>query len=206
MIRSRKTGSITMISYLSSSFIYTKVTNMLLWFYADLKLGLLYTVIFVLVGIFFPEPTYSGPQNVTYFRGLQGLDEELERDKQVNWLVAFYTMWSPSCNNFAPTFSQLSASYHTDNLKFGKIDVGRYPDAGKKYHVSDSPVSKQLPTLILFKNGKEAIRRPTVDHTKKLQKFFFSEDNIRVTFDLNNLYEQSKNKSNEGKKNIKKDQ
>ena len=47
MIRTRKTGSVTMLSYLSSSFIYTKVTNMILWFYADLRMGLLYTVLFV---------------------------------------------------------------------------------------------------------------------------------------------------------------
>ena len=66
-------------------------------------------------------------------------------------------------------------SYHSEYLRFGKVDVGRYPDAGKKYHVSDSPVSRQLPTLILFQNGKETIRRPTVNSSKTLQKFFFSE-------------------------------
>ena len=71
-----------------------------------------------MVGILFPEPTYSGPQNVTYFRGLQGLEEELERDKQVNWLVAFYTMWSPSCNNFAPIFSQLSGRFDNNLFNF----------------------------------------------------------------------------------------
>lgn len=36
-----------MISYLSSSFIYAKVANMLLWFYADVRLGLVFSVIFV---------------------------------------------------------------------------------------------------------------------------------------------------------------
>ena len=77
-----------------------------------------YYYLFKVVGIFFPEPTYSGPQNVTYFRGLQGLEEELERDKQVNWLVAFYTMWSPSCNNFAPIFSQLSGRFDNNLFNF----------------------------------------------------------------------------------------
>ena len=56
-----------------------------------------------------PEPTYSGPENVTYFRGLQALEDELNQDRNVAWLVAFVTMWNPACNNFAPTFAQLSA-------------------------------------------------------------------------------------------------
>lgn len=47
MIRTRKTGSVTMINYLSSSFIYTKIANLILWFYADYRMGLIYGVIFV---------------------------------------------------------------------------------------------------------------------------------------------------------------
>lgn len=66
-------------------------------------------------------------------------------------------------------------SYDLDNLKFGKIDVGRYPEAAAKYHVNDSSLSKQLPTIILFKDGKEAVRRPMVDSKGKLVKFFFTE-------------------------------
>lgn len=193
MIRTRKTGSVTMLNYLTSSFVYTKVANLILWFYADIRMGLLYGVLFILVGLWLPEPTYSGPDKVTYFRTLAGLDEELSRDRRVTWLVAFYTAWNPACVNFAPVFAQLSVDYDLDNLKFGKIDVGRYPDAGKKFHVNDSSLSRQLPTIILFKEGKEAERRPNVDQTGKLIKFFFTEDNIKAGFDLNNLYRECKN-------------
>jgi hypothetical protein len=56
-----------------------------------------------------PEPTYSGPENVVYFRTAGGLEEELQRDKRITWLVVFYTVWNPSCTNFAPIFAQLSA-------------------------------------------------------------------------------------------------
>lgn len=45
MIRTRKAGSVTMIAYLSSSFLYTKTTNLLLWFYADVRYGLFFTAI-----------------------------------------------------------------------------------------------------------------------------------------------------------------
>lgn len=192
MIRTRKAGSVTMINYLSSSFIYTKVANLILWFYADFIMGIIYGIIFVLGGLLLPEPAYSGPDHVIYFRGASGLEEELNRDKKTTWIVAFITVWNPACVNFAPLFAQLSVEYNLDNLKFGKVDVGRYPDAGQKYHVNDSSLSKQLPTVILFKDGKEELRRPTIDSKGKLIKFTFSSENIKSSFDLNNLYQSCK--------------
>uniref|UniRef100_U5EX52 Putative thioredoxin-like protein n=1 Tax=Corethrella appendiculata TaxID=1370023 RepID=U5EX52_9DIPT len=192
MIRTRKTGSVTMINYLTASFMYTKVANLGLWFYSDIRLGLIYGALFILFGLLLPEPTYTGPENIVYFRQVNGLDEELEKNKTVNWLVVFYTVWNPACANFAPVFAQLSTEYNLPNLKFGKVDVGRFPEAGKKYHVSDSSLSRQLPTLILFRNGKEIVRRPYADSKGKLQKFFFSYDNVKAGFDLNNLYKDCK--------------
>lgn len=192
MIRTRKTGSVTMPMYLSSSFIYTKIANLILWSYADYRCGIVFAIIFILTAILIPEPTYKGPENVTYFRTQFGLDDELERDKRVAWLVAFYTVWNPACVNFAPIFSELSNDYHLDNLRFGKVDVGRFPETAKKHYISDSSLSRQLPTIICFKNGKEITRRPCADAKGKLQKFFFTKDNVKAAFDLNNLYKECK--------------
>lgn len=41
MLRTRKAGSVTMVNYLSSSFVYTKIANLILWFYADVRLVLM---------------------------------------------------------------------------------------------------------------------------------------------------------------------
>lgn len=187
VIRTRKTGSVTMVNYLASSFIYTKVANLLLWFYADVRLGIAYGAVMILLGLLLPEPAYTGPENVTYFRA-GGLDEELQRDKQIIWLVCFYTVWNPSCVNFAPVFAQLSAEYALDNFKFGKIDIGRFPEVGMKHRVSDAALSRQLPTVILYKEGKEVTRRPHIDASNKLCKFYFKDDNVKAAFDLNNIY------------------
>lgn len=67
-------------------------------------------------------------------------------------------------------------------MKFGKVDIGRYPDAALKYHISDASTSKQLPTLILFKEGKEIERRPHADHKGKLIKFLFSLVCVTINF------------------------
>ncbi len=181
-----------MINYLTSSFLYTKLANMILWFYSDIRLGVAYTILFILFALMLPEPTYSGPDSVVYFRQENSLEDELERDKRVTWLVTFYTTWNPACVNFAPVFAQLSNEYQLENLKFGKIDIGRLPESGKKFHVSDSSLSRQLPSVILFKNGKEVLRRPYADSKGKLMKFFFSEDNMKAAFDLNNIYKECK--------------
>ncbi|XP_057668027.1 thioredoxin-related transmembrane protein 2 homolog [Diorhabda carinulata] len=191
-MRTRKAGSVSMISYLSSSFIYTKVANLILWFSADFLMGMVYGIIFILGALLFPEPTYSGPDKVTYFRGVQALDEELQRDKKITWIITFYAVWNPACVNFAPVFAKLSSEYDLDNLKFGKVDIGRYPDAGKKYQVNDSSVSRQLPTVILFQEGKEVIRRPMGDSKGKLIKFSFTEENVIHVFGLKDLYVRCK--------------
>lgn len=190
MIRSRKTGSVNMINYLSSSFLYTKVANAILWAYSDFRYGLTFLLLCIFVGMLLPEPTYKGPEHITYFRTIQAFEDELAENKRINWLVCFYTVWNPNCVNFAPIFAELSAEYNADNLKFGKFDIGRFPEIGQKYRISDSSLSRQLPTVILFKNGKEVERHPKVDARGKLLKFFFSADNVRASFDLNNLYKQ----------------
>lgn len=147
MIRTRKTGSVTMISYLSSSFVYTKVANLILWFYADIRMGIIFAIIFIctylfnimsywnelqnviiiiVCGLVFPEPTYQGPEKVTYLRGANGLQEELHRDTRVVWLIAFYTAWNPACVNFAPIFSELSAEFVTIIYLSHKCFVGKW--------------------------------------------------------------------------------
>lgn len=191
MIRSRKTGSVTMVNYLSSSFIYTKVANAILWAYSDFRYGLGFLMICILVGSLFTEPIYKGPEQITYFRSVQAFDDEIQCNKHVNWLICFYTMWNPSCVNFAPILAELSNEYALDDLRFGKVDIGRFSDLGLRHRISGSSFSKQLPTLILFQNGKEVLRQPMIIDSKgRVQKFFFSADNVRAAFNLNNLYKQ----------------
>ena len=117
-----------------------------------------------------PEPTYEGPENVSYFRG-SDLNEELSRDKRIVWFIELYTTWSPPCIEFSSIFSQLSAKYSLENLRFGKIDLARNEETAKQFKINTSTLSKQLPTLILFRNGREVMRRPVVNNSLKLVKF-----------------------------------
>lgn len=190
-LRTKKRGAVQMIPYLSSLCMYAKLANLALFFYSDPRLGIIYSVLCLIHLLLLPEPTYEGPENVVYFTG-PNLEEELKRDTRVTWLIAFYTVWNPTCVNFAPIFSELSVKYGLDNLKFGKLDATRFSEIAEKFHVNTSAFSKQLPTVILFKNGKEVCRKPTVDSKFQLVKFFFSEENVTAAFNLNNLYQECK--------------
>jgi len=93
--------------------------------------------------------------------------------------------------------------YSLPNFKFGKIDLGRHPEIGAEFNISDSAFSKQLPTLVLFKGGDSVLYRPSVDSSGKLTKFHFNKDNVINVFDLNNVHQECKKAIEDKNKNKK---
>lgn len=203
MFRTRKSGSRTMVAYISVFNMYAKLCNVVLWFSCDAVYGIIYIIIAIVHFLVVGEPVYSGPEKVIYFQG-KAFDDEMANDPQTVWFITFFTAWSPACSSLAPIFAKLSAEYSLDNLKFGKIDVGRYPDAAKHYHINDTTFSLQLPTISLFREGKEVERRPCLDAQAKFRKFYFTEDNIKAAFDMNNIHLECNRilESKKGKKEI----
>uniref|UniRef100_A0A2K6L1E6 Thioredoxin-related transmembrane protein 2 n=1 Tax=Rhinopithecus bieti TaxID=61621 RepID=A0A2K6L1E6_RHIBE len=142
-------------------------------------------------------PLYMGPEYIKYFND-KTIDEELERDKRVTWIVEFFANWSNDCQSFAPIYADLSLKYNCTGLNFGKVDVGCYTDVSTRYKVSTSPLTKQLPTLILFQGGKEVMRRPQIDKKGRAVSWTFSEENVIREFNLNELYQRAKKLSKAG--------
>ncbi|XP_055212134.2 thioredoxin-related transmembrane protein 2 isoform X2 [Gorilla gorilla gorilla] len=142
-------------------------------------------------------PLYMGPEYIKYFND-KTIDEELERDKRVTWIVEFFANWSNDCQSFAPIYADLSLKYNCTGLNFGKVDVGRYTDVSTRYKVSTSPLTKQLPTLILFQGGKEVMRRPQIDKKGRAVSWTFCEENVIREFNLNELYRRAKKLSKAG--------
>ncbi|XP_074642501.1 thioredoxin-related transmembrane protein 2 homolog isoform X1 [Tubulanus polymorphus] len=177
--------------YIGTVFMFTKIISVVMFFRQSPVYALVYALLAILHLVCLPEPTYSGPESIVYFRGQSLEDEVVRGDKRVTWLVEFYAPWSPPCVKFAPTFSELSHKYHLDNLRFGKVDVSRYPQVAEKFNIDHSSWSKQLPTMIVFQNGKEKIRRPVCEG-KKAFKFALNEENVIREMQLNDIYLQCK--------------
>jgi thioredoxin 1 len=66
-------------------------------------------------------------------------------------LVDFWATWCMPCKMMAPVLNDLSEEL-TGNASVGKLDVDQNRAASAKYGV------RSIPTMVLFKNGKEINR------------------------------------------------
>ncbi|XP_051514061.1 thioredoxin-related transmembrane protein 2-A-like [Myxocyprinus asiaticus] len=189
MMKNRR--AITVEQHIGNIFLFSKVANVVLFFRVDLRLGLLYLTLCVVFLIACKPPIYMGPEYIKYFSETT-IDEELERDSRVTWIVEFYANWSPECQSFAPIFADLSLKYNCLGLKFGKVDIGQYGAVAERYRVNPSPLSKQLPSLLLLQGGRELMRRPQVDKKGRAIAWTFTQENIIREFNLNEIFQKFK--------------
>lgn len=189
MMKNRR--AITVEQHVGNIILFSKVANVLLFFRLDIRMGLLYLTLCIVLLMTCKPPLYMGPEYIKYFSD-KTIEDELDRDNRVTWIVEFFANWSPECQSFASVYADLSLKYNCAGLKFGKVDIGRYGEVSKTYKVSTSPLSKQLPSLVLFQGGKEVMRRPQVDKKGRAVSWSFTEENIIREFNLNELYQKSK--------------
>jgi hypothetical protein len=85
----------------------------------------------------------------------------------VPWMVFVEASWSERCSQLSPLVADLSDQFR-GSVRFGRIDVARWPDAAKALRVdASSSSSSQIPSFILFRGGREALRVPTVESKEK---------------------------------------
>jgi len=75
--------------------------------------------------------------------------EVLQSDKPV--LVDLWAAWCGPCRLIGPVIEELSAEY-AGKAKIGKLNVDDHPEVAGRYGVMN------IPTLLLFKGGKEVDR------------------------------------------------
>lgn len=66
-------------------------------------------------------------------------------------LVDFWASWCAPCRMMAPVLNDVSSEL-PDNSFVGKVDIEQYQSLAQKFQV------RNIPTLILLKNGKEINR------------------------------------------------
>ncbi|HEU4533497.1 MAG TPA: thioredoxin [Polyangiaceae bacterium] len=75
--------------------------------------------------------------------------EVLQSDKPV--LLDFSAVWCGPCKMLAPIVEKV-ATQHT-GVKVAKLDIDKAPDVANKYRV------QSVPTVLIFKGGKEVARQ-----------------------------------------------
>lgn len=89
--------------------------------------------------------------------------EVLNSEKPV--LVDFYADWCGPCNAMAPVIEELAKELE-GKAKVGKINVDENSDIAVEYNVMS------IPTLIIFKNGKEEKRLVGLRDKEELLSLF----------------------------------
>jgi thioredoxin 2 len=88
-------------------------------------------------------------------RPLRATDATFERivaDSDVPVLVDFYADWCGPCKTMAPILDDVARSWMGRALVL-KLDTDRNPEAAARYRISG------IPTLVLFRDGKEVKRQ-----------------------------------------------
>ena len=79
-------------------------------------------------------------------------------------IVDFWAPWCQPCISMAPAFAQTTAAFEP-HIRFGKLDTESAPEVAQRYNI------RSIPTLIVFKGGKEAKRESGALDLSSLKRF-----------------------------------
>ena len=87
--------------------------------------------------------------------------EEMLSGSDLPVLVDFYASWCGPCQMMAGILEQVNAQL-SQRLRIVKIDTDKYPQLASQYQV------QALPTLVVFKQGRQVDRIEGVMQTQQL--------------------------------------
>jgi len=146
-VKYRKSNSVA--EFFPAFFLHLKTSILICTFIQSGTIAAWYALVFAVLFFVLQQKEDTSPNMV--FPLNTGNFGDVENDTDGIWVVQFYTLWAKNCIPFSVTFNDLSNRYTTKNLKFGKVDVGRFQTLAMRYNISLKLIgNNELPTLILF--------------------------------------------------------
>ncbi|MDF2549131.1 MAG: trxA [Chlamydiales bacterium] len=90
-------------------------------------------------------------------------DETFKVTEQGMWVVDFYAEWCGPCKRFEPVFKQVAEEML--DYRFAKVNTDRSPLTSQGLNI------KMIPTIVVFKEGKEVGRQEGSCDLSALKKF-----------------------------------
>eukprot|EP00892_Ulva_mutabilis_P000194 jgi/Ulvmu1/10175/UM006_0131.1 len=179
--------------WLMVTFQFTKAVQIWLLYCMDprfsVMFGLLYLVLYAMVW----PPYYDGPRSY----GKPLVPDHFHSQvmpssgpSSGHWLVMFTAYSAFESIAVLPLFDQLASEFSgaSGRLRFGEVDIGSWRELAEHFKISTKGLDNQLPTLILFENGKE-VRRLSPAPRSGQPKVALSRRNIVECFGLKDLQE-----------------
>ncbi|OQS06016.1 hypothetical protein THRCLA_01918 [Thraustotheca clavata] len=174
----------TLDAVISMVFLYGKGGVGCLFYMLDTTLFVYYVVACLVTFVLLPYPKYQGPDDIVDL-DLESFERRLKADKKVEWIVYFYADWCEDCLHQDAMYANLSLKYSSDTVKFGRVNVEQHPSLAKQFQIdTNATTTVQLPTMILFINGKETKRAPRLDENGKAVKTLLNTHGLELLFGL----------------------
>ena len=78
--------------------------------------------------------------------------------------------------------------YTNETLRFGQIDIGKFPELAEVFKIDVSGMSKPIASFILFENGKEKQRLPPLNKKNEVIKTIITKESVIRVFELDTRY------------------
>lgn len=92
----------------------------------------------------------------------KNFDNEINSEKPI--LVDFWAAWCAPCRAIAPILEEIEKE-DGEKIRIGKLNVDEYPDIASRFKIFS------IPTLVIFKSGKELGRMVGAAPKSKLKQF-----------------------------------
>jgi hypothetical protein len=149
--------------WIDQSLLYAKLFSLFIVYrYKAWGLLALFCVVWFVLFVVLPLPGYPGKSRVERLSA-QDLEEAIAGKGKWTaevWIVHFGAAWSPMSQYFQVTFARLSNAYGSDRVRFGYVNVDSQIAAAEKHHVTTDASAFRIPTVIMYRKGKETGRLP----------------------------------------------